>query len=241
MDVGGVLGKGKAGGVLGQRRCQRCLAVILRHGGKLPCLDFCQRVHQRLGAYGADAVKQFAAGFLGVDGDRLDHQHIAGVKPLVQLHNGNAGFGIAVQHCPLDGCRAAVLGQQRNVQVDAAVLGNMQQLRRDNAAIRHHHNNIGCQLLNQRIGRTVAQRAGLVDRNVVALRQLLDRGRGQDLLAPHGLVAAGKHGAHLMPGAQQGCQAVGGNIGCAHKKDAHRISPRFLRGSRPHRNALPDP
>ena len=99
----------------------------------------------------------------------------------------------------------------------------MQQLRRDDAAVGHDDDDVGCKLLNERVGRAVPQGAGLVDRKTVLNSQLLDRRRGQDLLAAHGLVAAGKDTADLVPGVQQGSQAFGGDVRSSHKQDAHKF------------------
>ena len=223
MDVGGILRKVELCHVLRQRRGHGGGSVILLARGQLPCLDFFQRGDQRFGTHGADAVKQFTARLLGVNGDRLHHQDVAGVQPFVQLHDGHAGALVTVEHGPLDGRGAAVFRQQRDVQVDAAVLRHMQQLRRDDAAVGHNDDDVGRQLFDKLIGRAVPQRAGLVDRKTVLNSQLLNRRRGQDLLAAHGLVAAGKDTADLVPGVQQGSQAFGGDVRSSHKQDAHKF------------------
>ena len=127
------------------------------------------------------------------------------------------------------------------MQVDAAVLGYMQQLRRDDAAVGHHHDDLRGQLLDDVIRRPVPQSAGLIDRDSTLHRQLFDRRGRQDLLAAHRLIAAGKYRADLVPGVQQGLQAGSGNIRGAHEQDTHDISPRFLRGNRLRRNARPGP
>ena len=109
------------------------------------------------------------------------------------------------------------------MQIDAAVFRRMQKLRRDDAAVGHNDDDVGRQLFDKLIGRAVPQRAGLVDRKTVLNSQLLDRRCGQDLLAAHGLVAAGKDTADLVPGVQQGGQAFGSDVRSSHKQDAHKL------------------
>ena len=110
VDVGCVFGEMELRHLLGQRRGQRGLGVILLLEFQLAGGDLLQRRDQCFGTDSADAVKQLTAGLLGVDVNRLDHQHVTSVQPFVQLHDGNAGPGVTVEHRPLDRCRAAVFG-----------------------------------------------------------------------------------------------------------------------------------
>ena len=158
---------------LGKRRGQRGLGFILRCGGNGTCLNGLQALQQRGCALCAYTVKQFAAGFLGGDIHRRNHQNIAGIHAFIQLHNGYAGAGIAVEHRPLNGGRAAILGQKRNMKVDAAVFGHRQNFGRDQAAIGHHHHDLGRKLTHDLCGRAVAQGFGLPHGNAVLHGQLL--------------------------------------------------------------------
>ena len=53
--------------------------------------------------------------------ERLDlgalRQHRPGVQAGVHLHDGDAGLGVAVENRPLDRGGAAVIGQQRRVNI----------------------------------------------------------------------------------------------------------------------------
>ena len=97
------------------------------------------RLTEDAGTYGGDPVEQLAAGLLRADGDLLATQHVAGVQTFVHLHDGHAGLGITVQHRPLHRSTAAVLRQQRDVQVDATVLRQFQHRLGQDAAVSHHH------------------------------------------------------------------------------------------------------
>ena len=110
MDVGSSLGKIELCHLFGQGRRLGGERFFLLFWGQLPCFDFGQDLNQRFGTNRAYAVKQLAAGHVRVNRNRLHIQNIAGIQPFVQLHNSHAGFGIAVQHGPLDGGGTTVLG-----------------------------------------------------------------------------------------------------------------------------------
>ena len=86
------------------------------------------------------------------------------------------------------------------MQVDAAIFGYMQKLRRNNAAVSYHDNNIGCQAFDQLIRAAIAQGARLINRDAVGHSRLFDRRGGQNLFAANWLICAGKCGADIVPG-----------------------------------------
>ena len=108
------------------------------------------------------------------------------------------------------------------MQVDAAIFGHMQKLRRNNAAVSYHDNNIGCQAFDQLIRAAIAQGARLINRDAVGHSRLFDRRGGQNLFAANWLICAGKHSADIVPGGNQSVQTFGSNIRGAHKEDTHR-------------------
>ena len=185
--------------------------VLLRHSRQGACCDLGNGLTQGFGTHSGNAVEQFAAGLLGVDGDFFAVQHIAGIQTLIHLHNGNASLGIAVQHRPLYWGAAAILRQQRNVQVDAA--------------IGHHHDQLRGEGVDVFILAAVPQGAGLEHRCAVRQCNLLDRRRGEHLLAADRLISPGVHGTDLVPGGIQGFQALGSNIRRAHEQNAHQLFP----------------
>ena len=224
MNHLGGLVKGKAGHLLGEGRGQRGLFVVLRGGHGPARGDLFNAAAEGLGPHRGHPVKQLAAGLLRANVHRLHHQDVAGVQPFVQLHNGHAGGFVAVDDRPLDGRTAPVFGQQRNVQVDAALGGNRQHFRRQNAPIGHHHDQLrrkGADVLG---GLAIPQSTGLIHRGAVGQRQLLDRRRGEHLLAAHGFVLSGEHAADLMPGGVQRLQTLGGNVRGSHEQNAHQFS-----------------
>ena len=69
------------------------------------------------------------------------------------------------------------------------------------------------------------ERIRLKDRNVMLKRQLLDRGRGQDLLAALRLVRLRVDRRDLMSGVQKRLKARYGEIRRTHENNAHYSSP----------------
>ena len=180
---------------------------------------------QHAGTHGRHPVEQLAAGLLRADGDFLATQHVAGVQTFVHLHDGHAGFGITVQHRPLHWSTAAVLRQQRDVQVDAAVLRQFQHRLGQDAAVSHHHDQFRGKGTDVGILAAVPQGAGLEYRGAVLQCHFLDRRGREHLFAAHRLVAPGVYRADVMPGGIQGFQALGGNVRRAHEQNAHQLFP----------------
>ena len=225
MDVGGAVGQAELGQLLIEHGREGGVCVILRLGLQRPCRDLGNGLAQNAGTGSRHPVEQLTAGLFGVDGHLLADEDIAGVQPFVHLHDGDAGLGIAVQHGPLHRGAAAVLGQQRDVQVDAAVLGRFQHRSRQDAAIGHHHDQFRRKGLNVGVLAAVPQGAGLEDRGAVLQGHFLDRRRGEHLLAAHRLIPAGIHAADLMPGGIEGFQALGCDIRGPHEQNAHYLFP----------------
>ena len=199
--------------------------MVLRHSRQSTGSDLRNRFTQSFGTHSGNAVKQFAAGLLGVNGDFFTVQYIAGIQPFVHLHDGNAGLGVTVQHRPLHRGAAAIFRQQRNVQVDAAIAGHFQHGLRQDAAIGHHHDQLRGEGTDVFILAAVPQGAGLEHRCAVRQSHLLDRRRGEHLLAADGLIPPGVHGTDVVPGSIQGFQALGSNIRRAHEQNAHQLFP----------------
>ena len=115
------------------------------------------------------------------------------------------------------------------MQVDAAVFGDGEDLRRQNPPVGHHHDQVGGQLADDLFALPVPQGAGLPHRQAVDQSHLLHRRRRQDLMAVYRLILPGEHPAQGVGAGAQGLQAVGRDVRRAHKQDLH------------HRSTRPDP
>ena len=104
-------GKIQPGHLLGEGRGLGGPGVVLGPGPNLAGLDLPDAAQESLGPGAGDPLKELAAGLLRVDGHRADRENIPGVQPFVQLHDGDAGLLIPVQHRPLHRRGAPVFGQ----------------------------------------------------------------------------------------------------------------------------------
>src|SRR5579872_6681087 len=68
---------------------------------------------KKCGAEFCETVVQGLRIILGLDGGCLLREDVAGVEAGVHFHDGDAGFGFAVQDGPLDGGGAAIFGEER--------------------------------------------------------------------------------------------------------------------------------
>ena len=223
--MGGSVGQVELCHLLVQHGGKGGVFVLLRHSHQGACGDLGNGLAQSFGTHSGNAVEQFAAGLLGVDDDFFAVQHIAGIQTLIHLHDGNAGLGIAVQHRPLYWGAAAVLRQQRNVQVDAAIAGHFQHGLRQDAAIGHHHDQLRGEGMDVFILAAVPQGAGLEHRRTMRQCNLLDRRCGEHLFTADRLIPPGVHSTDIVPSSIQGFQALGGNIRRAHEQNAHQLFP----------------
>ena len=200
MDMGGRVCQVELCHLLVQHGGKGGVFVVLRHSRQGACCDLGYSLAQGFSTHSGNAVKQFAASLLGVNGDFFTVQYIAGIQTLVHLHDGNAGLGVTVQHRPLHRGAAAILRQQRNVQVDAAIVGQFQHGLRQDAAIGHHHDQLRGEGADVFILTAVPQGAGLEHRCSVRQSHLLDRRCGEHLLAADRLISPGIHGTDIVPG-----------------------------------------
>ena len=111
------------------------------------------------------------------------------------------------------------------MQIDAAVAGHFQHGLRQNAAISHHHDQFRGKGADSVILAAVPQGAGLEHGRTMRQCDLLDRRRGEHLLAAHGLIAPGVDRADVVARLIQGFQAVRRNVRRPHEQNAHQLFP----------------
>ena len=197
--------------------------VVLRTRGDFG--EFFERFGQKLRARLRQTVEQLARGFACADRRFICQQHIAGVQTLRHLHGGDARLFVACDDRPLNGGRAAPARQKRAVDVDAAVRRNVEHRLGQQLAVGDNDNDLGRQLAQACLLVLVFEGSRLIDRNVMLKRQLLDRGRGQNLLAALRLVRLRVDRRDLMTGIEQRLKARHREIRRAHENNAHYSSP----------------
>ncbi len=118
-----------------------------------------------------------AVDVFGFDGTALLKQDRSGVHPLIELHRGYAGPGLAVGDRPLDRRGSAVLGKKRGMHVDRPARGAFENVRAQDLAIGHHHQYLGSQGDNP--FRFESQPLRLEHRKPQSMGRVFDRGGPQ--------------------------------------------------------------
>ena len=198
------------GGIGGKR-------VILRNGGDFSLAQACKGLEQSAGTQRAERVVQIFKIIVFANRQACYRQHIARIQTDVHFHNGNAAFGTAVNQHALHRGGAAIGRQQRAVNVDTAVLGEIKHRLGQNFAVGNHHDDIGCQRGKLGIKRAVLQRGGLIDRQTLLQRIHLDGGRGQLISSALGLVGLGNNAHNLLACLAECAQGKECKVGRAHK------------------------
>ena len=140
---------------------------------------------------------QLTSGFGGGDSGGFLGEDITGIPAFVQFHDRDSGLRFAVEQGPDDRGGAAVFGQQRGVDVQAAVFRERQHGRGEQLAVSGHDEDGGRQLTEPAQQLLIfSQFVGLPDRETVPQRLLFDR-RRPDLesssLGPVGLADDSQH------------------------------------------------
>ena len=203
----------------------RRLAVILRRARRGARGDIAQRAHEQIRSHDGKAVEELSRRLEFTDRRLSGIDHVAGIHFAVEVHGRNAGHGIAVEHRPLDRRSAAVLRQQRAVDVHRPVGRDREQVIRQNAAIGHNNENVRPQALEISQRRAVAHLCRLEHRQPRRERDLLDRARLELHAAVFRLVRLREYADHVKPLVEQALQGHGRKIRRAHKHDAHAPHP----------------
>ena len=90
-------------------------------------------------------VVQAARRIVRQNGDFAHVQYRSGIESRVHAHDADAGDGVAGQQRTLNGRRAAPAGQERGVNIEAAEPGGAEHRRRQDQAVRDHHEGIQVQ------------------------------------------------------------------------------------------------
>ena len=131
--------------------------------------------------------------------------HIAGVQTDVHLHDAHARFGIARFNRPLNRRRAAPTGQQRGVDVEAAVFRRIQHVLRQNQSVGCNDHYVGLDFFEHLQGfGVVAQFFRLSHAQTQFQCSLLHGRRGKLHPASFGTVGLGQHQRDFKTGGGYG-------------------------------------
>ena len=109
------------------------------------------------------------------DGQIRRAEHRAGVDPGIHPHDADAGLDVAGEDGRGDGRGPAPARQHRAVDVDAPEPGQVEHLLRQDQAVGRDHDHVRREAGQRGLRLGGAQRARLLDRQSVGLRQLFDR------------------------------------------------------------------
>jgi hypothetical protein len=175
---------------------------------------------QGAGGEGGEAVVQAAAGVERGDGGGDGEQDVAGIEPFIHVHDGDAGFGIAVTDGGLDGGGAAVPGKEGGVDVEAAEAGGIEHGAGEELAVGDDDGDIG--LEGAEVVHGVADFHWLQDGDAGGQGHDFSGGRGEGEFASGGFVGLGDDGDDLMlGGVEQPAEGGQADVAGADEEDAH--------------------
>ena len=87
----------------------------------------------------------------GPIGGALHQADGAGVEPLLDAHDRDAGLGVAGEMSALDGRRAAPARQKRGMDIEAAEARRFEDRLRQDLPIGDHHADVGVEALEARL------------------------------------------------------------------------------------------
>ncbi len=106
-----------------ENRRKRRFLVILRVWRDRSFLQSAQSIDYEVGT---DCGQSGSKGLGGIRGPNLNfflQQDVASIEARVDPHGRDTGHDFPARDCPLNGCRSAILGQQRRMQVNIAEPG----------------------------------------------------------------------------------------------------------------------
>ncbi len=168
-----------------------------------PPLESVHRRHQQLRTRDSESFQQVRAGVGGAYGLGRHAVDRTGVQALLQQERRRPGHVVAVPDRVLHGGGAPPGGQQREVQVDPAVPGDVQRDTGYEGAVRHDRAAVGRERRESREEAVVpwSRRPQHLDAGVE--RSLRHRGRDKSPTPAGGCVGAGEHRDDVVAGAQQ--------------------------------------
>ena len=177
-----------------------CQHGFLRHSLRVARGQGVDTFHKKVLARFQNAVVHVPCGVVASDGDFHTTEHMARVDLVLEQKCGGPRHRFAIQDCPVNGCRTAVLRQQRSVKVDGAQAGEIPNHFWQHSEGDHHPQ---------------VRRPRFKGGPEFGRLQLLRLGQGEAMLFRHNL--------HF--GSAQGATSAGRSVGCRH--DTNNLVVRF--------------
>ena len=221
-DVGGGLGPVDAAVGAGEFADVSGVGVVLRGAGGGAGGEEVEGVFERGGGEVGEAVVEGGAGVGIGQGGAGDVEDVAGVEAFIHVHDGDAGFGIAVADGGLDGGGAAMAGEDGGVDVEAAEAGDVEHSAGEDLAVGDDDGDVG--LEGAEFVEGVADFEGLEDGDAVFEGEGFGGGRGEDEFAADGFVGLGDDGDDLVfGGVDEPAEGGEADVAGADEEDAHKI------------------
>ena len=180
-----------------------------------------QGLAEKSGTQKGQTVQHLPGGLVLPDGGGDPVDHISGIHLPAQVHGGDTGLLLPVQHRPLIGSGAPVLGEQACVNVNAPEGGHVQYLLREDPAVGYHGADIRLQGPEGLHRLLLPEIFRLEDRDPRFQSHFLYRAGGQLHTPALGPVRLGIGPYHLEAVCQDPFQAGGRNVRSAHKDNTH--------------------
>jgi hypothetical protein len=186
------------GVVAGDFACVGCVGEGLCLRGELTGGIGWQGFDEELGAELREAIVE-GEGVIGiVDGGGALAQDGAGVEAVVEFHDGDAGFWISVEEGPLNGSGAAVLGEERGMDVQEPEWSRVEEVLGQDLAVSHDDGDVRAERTNGLDEGGIAGAFGLVEGQTELKSEGFDGGWLQAEFAAGGAVGLRDNGEDLV-------------------------------------------
>ena len=197
----------------------RRLAFILGDGAAFIAIQVGQDVEQGLGPEDGQFIEEGPRRFLGIQGNSRFFQHLPRIHAFVEKHDGHAAFGFAVFDGVLDGGGAAILRQQRAVDVEAAVFRDVQDSFRQNLTVSDDDDDVRRQAAELFDDVVTAHGIRLEDGDAQFQGLFLDRRESHLLAASPLFIGLAVDGSDIIAGLGQFFQGRDGKVRRPHEYD----------------------
>ena len=197
--------------------------MILRTRANLPGLKSAQGLDHQIRADRRQLRAQRLGGIFLTNRNVTLHEYVTSIEPRVDAHGRNAGDGFAVGDRPLNGRCAAILWQQRRMQIQISEPGKINHPLRNDAAIADDNDRIrsNCHKLVAEFG-IVFDGNGLYHGNAQAGGRILHRRNRHFHAAPARPIRLRHHHRHGMTGLDQSLQGRDSEARSATENQEHR-------------------
>ena len=207
-----------------QHGCEGNLGFILGNAFGAAAFELGQHGAEQISTQNCQLIQQLTGGHILLNGGLGNVNDVACVHLQGHMLSGNTGLGQAVQHRPLVGGAAPILGQKAGMDIHIAQSGNVQHPLGQDPTVGHHGANVGLQIRQGLHIRILPEAFRLEHGDIVGDGNLLHR-RKDHLHAPAlGPVRLGIDTDNLKAVGNDFFQAGCRNIRRTHKYYSQRIT-----------------